>query len=420
MSTTASQAATFPVSTRAQLTKLSSLAAVVMAAEKLRSQGVKVIDLGVGEPDFSTPEHIKQAAKQALDENFTKYTTASGIAPLRQAVCDYMNSNFGSDYTPEQCCVVVGGKQGLFNAVVALINPGDEALLEKPCWVSFPEIVHFAEGKVSWVDTESTDFHLKADRVKAAITPKSKLLIVNSPSNPTGRVIDPVEYRKIIELAVEKGLWVISDECYLQFVYPPHKVNSAATLPPELRARVLIAGSLSKTYAMTGWRIGFTLGPREWVNEIIKIQSQSATHAASIAQKAAVAALTGSQEPVKEMLAEFQRRGDWLIPALNEIPGVACGKPEGAFYAFPNIKGMMKNCGFATSKEAADELLWKHGVVIQSRRSSGSKNRHFPSGKLPSLILPIRTRFNPTTFKPTRSHIRRICRLRPSLNTNRN
>ncbi|HKQ79424.1 MAG TPA: pyridoxal phosphate-dependent aminotransferase [Blastocatellia bacterium] len=373
MSTTAPQAEQFPVSTRAQLTKLSSTAAVVMAADKLRSQGVKVIDLGVGEPDFPTPEPIKQAAKQALDENFTKYTSASGIAPLRQAVCDYMNSNFGSGYTPEQCCIVLGGKQGLFNAVVSLINPGDEALLEKPCWVSFPEMVHFAEGRIAWVDTESTDFHMTADLVRAAITPKSKLLIVNSPSNPTGRVIDPGEYRKIIELAVEKGMWVISDECYLQFVYPPHKVNSAATLPPELRARVLIAGSLSKTYAMTGWRIGFTLGPQEWVTEIVKIQSQSATHAASIAQKAAVVALTMPQAPVKEMLDEFRRRGDWLVPALNEIPGVTCGKPEGAFYAFPNIKGLMKNCGFATSKEAADELLWKYGVVTTDGAAFGAE-----------------------------------------------
>jgi aspartate aminotransferase len=344
-----------------------------MAAEKLRSQGVKVIDLGVGEPDFPTPDHIKQAAKQALDENFTKYTSANGIAPLRKAVCDYMNSNFGSDYTPEQCCIVLGGKQGLFNAVVSLINPGDEVLLEKPCWVSFPEMVHFAEGKVVWVDTESTDFHLTADLVKAAITPKSKLIIINSPSNPTGRVIDPAEYRKIIELAVEKGLWVISDECYLQFVYPPHKVNSAATLPPELRARALVVGSLSKTYAMTGWRVGFTLGPQEWVTEIVKIQSQSATHAASIAQKAAIAALTESQEPVKQMLAEFQRRADWLIPALNKIPGVTCGKPEGAFYAFPNIKGLMKKCHFATSKEAADELLWKYGVVTTDGAAFGAE-----------------------------------------------
>jgi aspartate aminotransferase len=355
------------------MTNLSSTAAVVMAAEKLRSQGVNVIDLGVGEPDFPTPEHIKNAAKKALDENFTKYTSASGIAPLRKAICDYMNSNFGSDYEPEQCCVVLGGKQGLFNAVAALINPGDEVLLEKPCWVSFPEMVHFAEGNVIWVDTEATDFHLTADLVRAAITPRSKLLIVNSPSNPTGRVIDPAEFRKIIEVAVENGLWVISDECYLQFVYPPAKVNSAAMLEPELRSRVLIAGSLSKTYAMTGWRVGFTLGPQEWVTEVVKIQSQSATHAASIAQKAAIAALTESQEPVRIMLEEFQRRAAWFIPALNEIEGVICGKPEGAFYAFPNIKGLMKDCSFATSKEAADELLWKYGVVTTAGSAFGAE-----------------------------------------------
>lgn len=373
MSSTASPLASFPASTRARMTSLSSTAAVVMAADGLRAQGVTVIDLGVGEPDFPTPDHIKNAAKQALDENFTKYTSATGIAPLRKAVCDYMNSSFGSDYPPEQCCIVVGGKQGIFNAVMAMIDPGDEALIENPCWVSFPEIVYFAEGKPVSIDTESTDFHLTAGLVESAITPKTKLLIVNSPSNPTGRVIDPAEFRKIVETAVDHGLWVISDECYLQFVYPPLRPFSAAALPRELRSRVLIAGSLSKTYAMTGWRVGFTLGPQEWVNEVIKIQSQSASHAASIAQKAAIAALTESQEPVAQMLAEYRRRAEWFIPALNRIPGVVCSKPEGAFYAFPNIRGLMKDCGFATSKDAADELLMKFGVVTTPGSAFGAE-----------------------------------------------
>lgn len=344
-----------------------------MAADKLRAQGVTVIDLGVGEPDFPTPEHIKNAAKRALDENFTKYTSTTGILPLRQAICDYTNSNFGSDYTPEQCCVTVGGKQAIFSALMSLINPGDDVLLEKPCWVSFPEIVNFAEGRKVFIDTEATDFHLTAEMVKSAITPKSKLIIINSPSNPTGRVIDPVEFKKIVELCVERGLWVISDECYLQFVYPPHRVNSAAALPPELRSRVLIAGSLSKTYAMTGWRVGFTLGPKEWVTEVLKIQSQSATMAASIAQKAAIAALTESQQPVTEMLAEYRRRAEWFVPALNEITGIECSQPEGAFYAFPNIKGLMQNCGFATSKETADELLHKYGVVGTAGSAFGAE-----------------------------------------------
>lgn len=373
MTTPAISGSAFPVSKRAQLTGFSSTAAVVQAAEKLRAAGVAVIDLGVGEPDFPTPAHIKDAAKLALDQNFTKYTSAAGIAPLRQAVCDYINGQFGSDYTADQCCVVLGGKQGIFNAVVSLINPGDDALLEKPCWVSFPEMVHFAEGNVVWIDTESTDFHLTAAQVKAAITPKSKLLIVNSPSNPTGRVIDPVEYRKIVETAVERGLWVISDECYLQFVYAPAKVNSAAALPPELRSRVLIAGSLSKTFAMTGWRLGFTLGTKAWTDEIIKIQSQSATHAASISQKAAIAALTGPQEPVQEMLAEYQRRAEWLVPALNAIPGVECSRPEGAFYAFPNVKGLMKRCGLPSSKAVAEELLYKYGVVVTDGAAFGAE-----------------------------------------------
>ncbi len=373
MSTATTHALSFPASNRSRKTNLSSTAAVVMAADKLRAQGVTVIDLGVGEPDFSTPVHIKDAAKRALDENFTKYTTSAGILPLRQAVCDYINSNFGSDYTPEQCCITVGGKQAIFSGVVSLINPGDDVLLEKPCWVSFPEIVNFAEGRNVMIDTEPTDFHLTTEMVKAAITPKSKLLIINSPSNPTGRVIDPAEFRRIIEVCVEHGLWVISDECYLQFVYPPHRVNSAAALPPELRSRVLISGSLSKTYAMTGWRVGFTLGAKEWVTEILKIQSQSATMAASIAQKAAIAALTETQEPVKEMLAEYRRRAEWFVPALNEIPGIQCSQPEGAFYAFPNIKGLMKACGLATSKEAADLLLHKYGVVCTDGGAFGAE-----------------------------------------------
>ncbi|MGE0884788.1 MAG: pyridoxal phosphate-dependent aminotransferase [Blastocatellales bacterium] len=373
MSTTATHASLFPASTRSLNTHLSSTAAVVMAADKLRAQGVTVIDLGVGEPDFPTPEHIKDAAKRALDENFTKYTSTTGILPLRQAICDYTNSNFGSDYTPEQCCVTVGGKQAIFSAVMSLINSGDDVLLEKPCWVSFPEIVNFAEGRKVFIDTEATDFHLTAKMVKSAISPKSKLIIINSPSNPTGRVIDPAEFKKIVELCVERGLWVISDECYLQFVYPPHLVNSAAALPPELRSRVMIAGSLSKTYAMTGWRVGFTLGPKEWVTEVLKIQSQSATMAASIAQKAAITALTETQQPVVEMLAEYRRRAEWFVPALNEITGIECSQPEGAFYAFPNIKGLMRNCGFATSKEAADELLHKYGVVGTAGSAFGAE-----------------------------------------------
>ena len=373
MSQPASSSNDFPSSHRARLTKLSSTSAVVMAADKMRAQGIEVIDLGVGEPDFPTPENIKTAAHKALDENFTKYTSTSGITPLRQAVCDYMNNNFGSDYAPENCCITVGGKQGIFNAVLGLIEQGDDVLLEKPCWVSFPEIVHFAEGNVVWVDTEPTDFHLTAAQVSAAWTPKTKLIIVNSPSNPTGRVIAPDEFKKIVEFAAANNAWVISDECYLQFVYAPHTPNSAAALPQELRERVLIVGSLSKTYAMTGWRVGFTLGPQAWITEVLKIQSHSATHTSSISQKAALAALTESQDSVASMLAEYQRRAEWFIPALNQIPGVICSEPEGAFYAFPNVKALMKKCGFISSKAVADELLYKYGVVCTDGGAFGAE-----------------------------------------------
>jgi aspartate aminotransferase len=363
----------FPVSNRCQQTGYSLTAAVVLAAEKLKAQGVSIVDLGAGEPDFPTPAHIKAAAYQAIETNFTKYTSASGIAPLRAAVADSINQQFGSDYTPDQCCITLGGKQGIFNAVLALINAGDDVLVEKPRWVSFPEIVHLAEGRVVNIETEATDFHLTAEMVKAALTPQAKLLIINSPSNPTGRIIAPDEFRRIIELAADHNLWVISDECYLQLVYPPHQPLSAAALPKDLRERVLIAGSLSKTYAMTGWRLGYTLANQAWTNEVVKIQSQSATHAASIAQKAAIAALTSPQDCVQEMLDEYAKRADWLIPALNEIPGVTCAKPEGAFYAFPNIKGLMAHCGFASSQDVAHELLYHYGVVLTAGAAFGAE-----------------------------------------------
>lgn len=363
----------FPVSNRAKATRLSSLAAIVAEAERLRAQGVEVVDLGAGEPDFFTPEHIKAAAKRALDENFTKYTAVGGILPLKQALCARVAEDFGTQYEPSQCTFTVGGKHAIFNAMMALINPGDEVLLEKPHWVSFPEMIHFAEGRAVPIETEATDFHLTAEAVRRAITPRAKLLILNSPSNPTGRVIDAAEFERIVEVAVEHNLWIISDECYAQFVYTPGQPFSAAKLLAELRARTLIAGSLSKTYAMTGWRIGFALGPEAWITEVAKVTSQSTSNVNSIAQKAAITALSSSQESVAQMLSEYQRRRDWLVPALNEIPGVQCSLPEGAFYAFPNVKGLMADCGFENSKHLADTLLKEYGVVLSSGSLFGAE-----------------------------------------------
>ncbi|MFN0122512.1 MAG: pyridoxal phosphate-dependent aminotransferase [Blastocatellia bacterium] len=361
----------FPISHRARITKPSALATIVAEAEKLRAEGRELIDLGAGEPDFNTPDHIKAAATRAMAENFTRYTATPGMIPLRRALVETINRDFGSDYTPENCCVVAGGKQGIFNGVMALVDRGDDVLLERPWWVSFPEIVSFAEGKVVPIDTEATDFHLTADMVREAITPASKLLILNSPSNPTGRVMAPDEFRKIIELAAARNIWVISDECYLHFVYPPGRPYSAAALPPELRARVLIVGSFSKTWAMTGWRLGYALGAKEWVREVTKISTQSTSGANSIAQKAALAALTGSQDSVGEMLAEYQRRAQWLAPALNAIPGIRCSMPEGAFYAFPDVRELMRNCGIADSAALQRTLLHDYGVVLSAGSAFG-------------------------------------------------
>lgn len=363
----------FTPSARSRATKHSALAVIVAAAERLRARGIELVDLGAGEPDFPTPEHIKDAAKRALDENFTRYTPVGGIAALKEAICARVAEDFGARYTTAQCSTTVGGKHAIFSAVMSLIDPGDEVLVERPCWVTFPEVINFAGGRMIPVDTEATDFHLTADAVRAAITERTKLLIINSPSNPTGRVIAVDELQRIIEAASAHGLWVVSDECYAQFVYPPGRAQSAAALPEELRERVLIAGSLSKTYSMTGWRVGYVLGPEPWVAEVAKISSQTTSNVNSIAQRAAIAALTQSQEAVAEMLAEYQRRRDYLVPALNAIPGIRCGLPEGAFYAFPDVRGLMADCGIETSKQLTDILLNDYGVVVANGSAFGAE-----------------------------------------------
>jgi len=246
----------FPRSTRVSHMQPSSTLAVVQAAAQLRAAGAEVIDLGAGEPDFPTPDHIKQAAHQAIADNFTKYTPAAGTLELKQAIIDRLAQDYGVEYTPQQVMATAGAKQAIFNAVVTLINPGDEVLIPSPYWVTFPEVVVFAGGRCVFIDTEPTGFQLTADLLEAHLSPRTRLLILNSPCNPTGRAIASETYRQIVEKAVERGLYVIADECYREFVYPPAKPFCAGQLLPELRARMMICGTLSKTYAMTGWRLG--------------------------------------------------------------------------------------------------------------------------------------------------------------------
>ena len=321
--------------------EVSSTLAVLMEAERLRAEGVDLIDLGAGEPDFPTPRNVKDAAERAIEENFTRYTATSGIAPLRKAITEMMRRDFGANYDPSEVLVTIGGKQAIFNAMATLLNPGDEVLIPSPYWVTFPEIAKFLGARPVMIDTEPEGFLLTARAVSDSIGPNTRLLIINSPNNPTGRIIPPNDFREIVEAAVERNVWVISDECYLYFAYPPAEPFTAGQLPEPLRSRVMICGSFSKTHAMTGWRLGFGLGPKPWIQSMLKVQSHSTSNANSMTQKAAVEAAIGPQDSVRSMIEEYLRRRNWIVPALNEIEGIECAMPEGAFYVMPNVKRLL-------------------------------------------------------------------------------
>jgi len=342
--------------------EVSSTLAVLMEAERLRSEGVDLVDLGAGEPDFPTPRNVKEAGMRAIEENFTRYTSTSGIHPLKLAIIEMMRRDFGASYEPPEVIVTIGGKQGIFNAMATVLSPDDDVLIPSPYWVTFPEIAKFLRARAVFIATEENGFQLTADMVKAAITPRTRLLILNSPNNPTGRIIPPAEFQKIIEAAVERGVRVLSDECYLYFAYPPASPYTAGQLPRELREQVLVSGSFSKSHAMTGWRIGYALGARQWIQAILKIQSHSTSNAPSMSQKAAIEAATGPQEPLHAMTAEYKRRRDWLVPALNEIKGIQCAVPEGAFYVMPRVKDLFGKRA-SNSSEFARLLLDEARVV---------------------------------------------------------
>jgi aspartate aminotransferase len=361
----------FPVSENVARMKASSTLAAMQAAEAMRAAGVDVVDLGAGEPDFDTPQNIKDAAAEAMRAGQTKYTPTAGTRKLQQAIIDFYQREFGAGYERNEVMATAGGKQAVFNAVVSLINPDDEVLIPKPYWVTFPEIVTFARGRSVFIETEENDFVLTADMVRQAITPRTRLIILNSPSNPSGRVISPSEFESIMEIVAERHMYAISDECYLRFVYPPGRVFSAASLRAELRQHLCIAGSFSKTYAMTGWRVGYSLANADWTRAMLKVQGHSTSNATSIAQAAATEAFNGPQDSVAEMLAEYTARREWLLNALNRIPGLRCPQPEGAFYAFPDVRGCLKG-KLRTSAEFAKELLEKEQTVVTDGAGFGA------------------------------------------------
>jgi aspartate aminotransferase len=352
--------------------KASATLAAMQAADAMRAAGVDVVDLGAGEPDFDTPQNIKDAAAEAMRAGKTKYTPAAGTRELQQAIIGFYNREFHANYERNEVMASSGGKQAIFNATVSLINPGDEVLIPKPYWVSFPEIVAFARGKSVFIETEENEFVLTADMVRRAITPRTKLIILNSPCNPTGRVVPPAEFLQIMEIVAERDLYAISDECYLRFVYKPATVFSAASLRPELRRRLCIAGSFSKTYAMTGWRVGYALANADWTRAMLKVQSHSTSNVTSISQAAAVEAFNGPQDSVAMMLAEYTRRREWLLTALNEIPGFHCPQPEGAFYAFPDVRGCLRG-KFKTSGDFVNDLLEKEKTVVTDGAGFGAE-----------------------------------------------
>jgi aspartate aminotransferase len=361
----------FPVSENVSRMQSSSTLAAMQAAQALRAAGADVVDFGAGEPDFDTPANIKRAAEEAMLAGKTKYTSTGGIRELQDAIANFYRNRFGAEYATSEVMATSGGKQAIFNAVITLLNDGDEALIPKPYWVSFPEIVVFAGGKPVFIETEETDFLVTAEQVERDITSRTKLLILNSPCNPSGRVLAPSEFRRIMELAAQRDIYVVSDECYLRFVYPPADVFSAASLPGELRTKLCIAGSFSKTYAMTGWRMGYALGPAEWIKAMLKVQGHSTSNPTSIAQYAAIEALNGPQESVAEMLAEYTSRRSWLLSALGEVPGLKCSEPEGAFYAFPDVRGCLKKV-LQSSADFAQRLLEEEQTVVTDGTGFGT------------------------------------------------
>ena len=351
--------------------EISATMAVTAEAAKLRAQGAKLVDFGAGEPHFATPQHIKDAAIAAIQANFSKYTVVSGIPEVRQAIVERHGADFGSSYTPDEAIFSTGGKLAIFNAIQVLVDHGDEVIVPVPYWVSYKDIVQYAGATCVFVEApEAENFRITADAIERAITPKTKAIILNSPSNPSGAVVSPKDLERIVHLAHERGIWVLLDECYVYLQYTGALVSGGSFT--DAKEHVVVLGSLSKTYAMTGWRAGFALGPKPVIAAMAKLQSQSTSSTASFVQKAAIAALRGSQDCVGEMRADYLKLRDEILAKLGEIPGITCTKPEGAFYVYPNVAKYLGKAGVPTAMELSKRLLHEAHVVTVPGEAFGT------------------------------------------------
>jgi aspartate aminotransferase len=346
----------------------SATLAVDTKAKQLMKEGKNVLNFGAGEPDFNTPENIKEAAKRAVDNNITKYTPVGGIPELRGAISEKFKKINGISYNPSEVIVCSGGKHTLYNIAMSILNKGDEAILPVPYWVSFEEIIKLAEGKVIFCSTDDR-FKLTAKSVEERITKKTKMLILNSPSNPSGAIVEEKEVKEIAELAVKHNFYVVSDEVYEFFNYSRKNNVSIGSLNDQIKNLTITSNSVSKTYAMTGWRVGYCGANKDIINSMENLQGHSSGNVSNIAQMAALEALNGPQDMVKEMLGDFDDRRKFMYKRLNEIPGISCVEPEGAFYAFPDISGTG-----LSSMDFSSKLLDEALVAVVPGKAFGSDN----------------------------------------------
>ncbi len=366
--------------------QVSATMAITAEALKLKQSGVDLADFGAGEPHFSTPDHIKRAAIDAIEKNYTRYTAVAGIPEVRRAIVDRHAADFATTYAPDECVFTTGGKLALFNAIEVLIDHGDEVILPVPYWVSYKDIIQFAGGKPIYVHArEDENFRITPASIEAAITGRTKAIILNTPSNPSGAVMPRQDVESIVELAHRKGIYVLLDECYIYLDFNGQPFSGASVT--SAKEHVIVLGSLSKTYAMTGWRAGYALGPRPIIAAMGKLQSQSTSNTATFVQHAAVAAVSGSQECVTQMRTGYIALRDRILAGLGTIPGITCTVPQGAFYVYPNVSSYFDRPKAASAAQIASRLLSEaHVVCVPGEAFGTDEHLRFSYAVSPAVV----------------------------------